>query len=109
MGQCVYTDNFTATVIGTDGTTQTPLTGANWQKQGIAWSSDVQSKFLAPTTPFNPANYYQFNTQGALLGRCWQKEGEWASCHHRHRDAYASGLYRVCVTHEQHQRWCVGT
>ena len=58
-----FNDNFTACVTPASGSSVcTPLTGSNWQKEGIAWASDVASKFKQPTTAV-PANYYTLNTQ----------------------------------------------
>ena len=61
-------DNFTACVVpsGAASSACTPLSGSNWQKSGIAWASDVASKFAQPTTGV-PASYYTLNTQQQAL------------------------------------------
>ena len=48
-----FTDQFNASLYQPGAVNETVLYGANWNKNGIAWSTDVQQKFKKPRRSYD--------------------------------------------------------
>lgn len=61
-----FNDNFTAYSCTSNDCNM--LSGSNWQKQGIAWESDVSSKFVLPSNlAASLPSLYTLDTRGNKL------------------------------------------